>query len=437
MKSPLRPPLLMGSALGALLFALVLAGCQSSPEQAEPAYLEGASPLTMRLNPIVWGTLAHFDIVSVDGKPTPSKVHALVPPGRHTIVIHTVTGLSDRANTASVTMDFRPGGNYRLRPTYINGLAYALVMDNDNGTVAYRPNLRLVQVEEASAPPPAAAPAAPAPLALAPVQASAAAGAAPAGASTELAIWPGVAPGSEGATAPETWQERGTGGVIDRAVRQVSRPTLTVYLPPPALATGVAVLVAPGGGFEHVTIDKEGNDVARWLASQGIAGMVLKYRLPRTPGRSYTIDTAMADAMQALKVIRDHASEWQVDPAKLGMMGFSAGGGMTARAAVWPDASLRPKFVVLMYSGAPAGWKKVPPDAPPAFLAQADDDPLGTANSIRFYQLERDRKIPAELHLFSKGGHGFGLGKPGTPTVAWPGLFRNWLAASGFLSAQP
>jgi acetyl esterase/lipase len=141
--------------------------------------------------------------------------------------------------------------------------------------------------------------------------------------------------------------------------------------------------------------------------------------------------------MQALKDIRDRASEWGIDPSRLGMIGFSAGGNMAARAAVWPDAAQRPAFVGLMYPAIPANFGEVPAGTPRAFLAQADDDPLGTENAIRFYQWERAKKIPAELHLFANGGHGFGLGKPGTPTTAWPKLFRDWLASIGVVPSQP
>jgi endo-1,4-beta-xylanase len=260
----------------------------------------------------------------------------------------------------------------------------------------------------------------------------------PAGAApVEMAVWPGIAPGSENVTAPETSEERGKNGVVDRALRQVSKPTITLYLPDKSVATGAALLIAPGGAFEHVTIDREGNDIARWLVTQGIAGIVLKYRLPHTPGQSYTVDTAMADAMQALRDIRDRASEWGIDPARLGMIGFSAGGNLTALAAAWPDAAQRPAYVGLIYPLIPKNFGGVPANAPRAFLVQADDDMLGTENALRFYQAERAQKIPAELHFFPNGGHGFSLGRPGTTTVAWPKLFRDWLASIGAVPARP
>ena len=254
----------------------------------------------------------------------------------------------------------------------------------------------------------------------------------------ELPVWSGVAPGSEGRHEPEKWEERVKNGVTDRAVRQVHQPTITIYLPEKAKATGVAVLLAPGGGYEHVTIDKEGHDVARWLVTQGVAGIVLKYRLPRTPGNVYTDDTALADAIEALKLVRQHASEWGIERQKLGMMGFSAGGNLAARAGTRGDAATRPSFLALIYPSVPEGiGASVPADVAPTFIVQAHDDMLGTENSIRFYQWVKARKVVAELHLFANGGHGFGLGKPGTATTHWPALFRDWLAATGFLPAAP
>jgi acetyl esterase/lipase len=248
----------------------------------------------------------------------------------------------------------------------------------------------------------------------------------------EIPLWPGAAPGSEGITTPEKWENRGANGVVDRAVREIHRPTITVFLPDRAKATGTAALIAPGGGYEHLAIDKEGNDVARWLSAQGIAGIVLKYRLPKTPDADYTTGTALADVAQALKIIRAQAGEWGLDRAKVGMLGFSAGGNLTALAGTKLPADVRPAFLGLMYPAIPPALAPIPADTPRAFIGQADNDPLGTDNSIRFYQWLHADKIPAELHLFSSGGHGFGLGAPGTPPASWPRLFVAWLRANGF-----
>jgi acetyl esterase/lipase len=248
----------------------------------------------------------------------------------------------------------------------------------------------------------------------------------------ELPVWDGVPPGSEKATEKETWEERGKDGVTNRAVRQVHRPTITVHRPA-GNNTGVAVLIAPGGGNEHVTIDLEGHEVARWLASQGITGIVLKYRLSGTPGGIYTAEHPLADAMQALKVIRRHAAEWGIVPAKIGMMGFSAGGTLTVRAGVVPEKTDRPAFLAPIYGGPPEGMTALPPDLAPMFLVHANND--RAENSVKLYTMARDQKISAELHLFASGGHGFGLGKPGTPPAEWPRLFKAWLVTNAFLPA--
>ena len=257
-----------------------------------------------------------------------------------------------------------------------------------------------------------------------------------AAAPVEIPVWSGVAPGSEGMTAPEKWEERGKNGVVNRAVRQVHQPTLTVYLPEKSAATGVAVLIAPGGGYEHVTIDLEGHEIARMLVTHGVAGIVLKYRLPKTPGTNYTADTTLADALEGLKVVRAHATEWGLDPAKVGLMGFSAGGNLAAVAGTKPPPEARPSFLALMYPVVPESLAPIPADTPPAFIVQAYDDMLGTENAQRFYQWMRANKRPAEMHLFAKGGHGFGLGRPGSPTTVWPQLFVTWLGTSGFIPAK-
>lgn len=252
---------------------------------------------------------------------------------------------------------------------------------------------------------------------------------------SEIPVWSGVAPGSEGTHPAETWEERGKNGVVNRAVRQVHQPTLTAYLPEKSAATGVGLLLAPGGGFEHVTIDLEGHDVARHFVAQGIACFVLKYRLPKTPGANYTTDTTLADAVEALKVIRAHSGDWGVDPAKVGLMGFSAGGNLAALAGTKLPLAERPSFLALMYPAIPETLGPIPADVPPTFIVQANDDMLGTENALRFYAWMRAKKLSAELHLFAKGGHGFGLGKLGTPTTGWPQLFSTWLATTGFLPA--
>jgi acetyl esterase/lipase len=179
-----------------------------------------------------------------------------------------------------------------------------------------------------------------------------------------LNLYPGAAPGSEGIHEEEVWQERGK-GIVDRSVANVHEPTLTAYLPLAEKNTGVALVIAPGGAYTHLAIDKEGHDVAKWLTTLGVAGFVLKYRLPRTEGHKYTVETALADAQRAVRLVRSRAAEWNIDPQRIGMMGFSAGGNLAARAGMSFDKgqpgatdpierqSSRPDFLVLGYPAIP------------------------------------------------------------------------------------
>jgi endo-1,4-beta-xylanase len=155
-------------------------------------------------------------------------------------------------------------------------------------------------------------------------------------------LWPEGGPGSKGVEEEEVWVDQGKNGVKDRHVSNVHKPSMLVYLPKPAQATGAAMVICPGGGFNLLAIDKEGSDVAQWLNTLGVAGFVLKYRLPHTQRHSYTVDTALADAQRAVRLIRGRAQEWHVDPNRVGMMGFlrgrcSDGGGRHAFRSGQPE----------------------------------------------------------------------------------------------------
>jgi acetyl esterase/lipase len=262
----------------------------------------------------------------------------------------------------------------------------------------------------------------------------------------ELPLWVGAAPGSEGKTAAEVVTV--TDGI--RRITGVHRPTLAAYLPARDSATGAGVIVLPGGGHKHLSIDNEGHAVARWLSAHGIAAFVLKYRLARADGSIYKIEVhEMDDTRRALRLVRSRARQWNLDPARVGMMGFSAGGELVARAGAAFDAgkrdardpvereSARPAFQILMYPGGLKEDLVVPKDAPPAFLCAAYDDKGPSRGAVMLFQKLRDAGIGAELHVFSKGGHGFGMKDRPLPITTWPVRVRDWLSAEGFLAARP
>jgi len=297
----------------------------------------------------------------------------------------------------------------------------------------------------------------------------------------EIAIWPGIAPGSENSSVQEVYTDRpvndGSNARRDRAVTGVTKPTLTVYLPPEAKRTGVAVVVCPGGGFTHLAIDKEGHDVARWLARRGIAGVVVKYRTPDPKAGLYVTNGAAADVARAIRIVRHHGAEWGVDPARIGVMGFSAGGYLAALAGTRFDTgdrraadpinqqSSRPDFLTLVYPlvslvrhsgrnrarvermlGPEANLatieryspeKQVTPATPRAFLVQADDDHLTPEHSVGFYEALHEAGVRAELHVYSRGGHGFGIRARGLPASNWKDRWVEWLRTEGFLGAEP
>ena len=257
-----------------------------------------------------------------------------------------------------------------------------------------------------------------------------------------IPLWPAGAPGSE------AWTHQEQTSVIPpslKVIRNVVQPTLTAYLPDPALANGAAVIVCPGGAWHFLSIDMEGTDVARWLNAHGVAAFVLKYRLIHTgddfPGvvwQNLNDQTKMAalmqplrplvvaDGQQAVRLVRRQASEWGIAPDRIGIMGFSAGGMVTVSVALQHDADSRPDFAAPIYA-APAEEVAVPANAPPLFLLCADDDDMATANSIRLYQAWRAAGHPVELHIYSKGGHGFGMTKQSLPSDTWIERFADWL----------
>lgn len=260
-----------------------------------------------------------------------------------------------------------------------------------------------------------------------------------------IPLWPKGAPGSE-ARAGEAEKMEGD-GVKTNNVTNIHKPSITPVLPAKGKATGVAVIIAPGGGHSKLCLGHEGYALANWLAEHGIAAFVLKYRLAREPGSTYTIqDHAMADARRAIRTVRTRAAEWGVQPDRIGIMGFSAGGELAAFAAMKSDggkadaedaierASSRPDFQALIYPGT-SDLFTVEKGMPPVFIACGFNDRPDIAQGMASVYLKyKQAGVPAELHIYSNAGHGFGY-RDGTTTAAgaWPFRFREWLVDSKLL----
>src|SRR6185436_21045656 len=279
-----------------------------------------------------------------------------------------------------------------------------------------------------------------------------------------MPIWPGVVPDARPLEGPE---ESGT--VVDPVgkprlvagrpwvyVASVTRPTMTVYSPA-GHNTGAAVVVFPGGGYNVLAIDLEGTEACDWLTSRGITCVLLKYRVPCAKVGPYRdCPTALEDAQRTVGLVRFQAARWHIDPHKIGVLGFSAGGHVVAALSThfekrrYPavDAadkeSCRPDFAVAVYPGHLAVREKdfaLNPDiqvnrqTPPTFLLQAEDDPVDPVeNSLVYYSALRKAGVPAEMHVYVKGGHAFGLRPTESPITRWPQLVETWLAAIGMIS---
>jgi acetyl esterase/lipase len=274
----------------------------------------------------------------------------------------------------------------------------------------------------------------------------------PLGAQRVVPLYSGPAPGSESWTHVEgqsnsaAW--RGT------VIANVTNPSLTVYLPPADKASGTSVVIAPGGGFYGLAWGNEGVDVAKWLAAHGVAAFVLKYRLVKTEGDAVAafgaalrtpgvfgtaigpvIPLAIADGKAAMAYVRAHAVEFGISADRVGMMGFSAGGTLVVATAFQYTPEQRPAFLVPVYAfTSPVPAAPVPADAPPMFIVAATDDDLGLAPaSVDLYSKWIAAKKPAELHMYAKGGHGFGMSAKGIPTDTWIERFGDWLGAQGLM----
>lgn len=257
-----------------------------------------------------------------------------------------------------------------------------------------------------------------------------------------LPLWEGPAPGWN---TPTYAEERSVSPDGTVSIRNVTVPTLEVFLPPTDKSVGIGIIVAPGGGLTSLAYGKEGTNIAEWLNDNGIAAFVLKYRIAHTDGepprdqdalwrlRRATMPIAIADGEQAMRLVRRHAAAWGAK--RIGVIGFSAGGYPTLALALASDARLRPDFTVEAYPAVPSALR-VPADAPPLFLVVADDDRFGTDTSLRLYQAWHAAKVPVEMHIYARGNHGFALRKSGIPTDTWNDRLLEWMAEMGFTAKR-
>jgi len=253
-----------------------------------------------------------------------------------------------------------------------------------------------------------------------------------------LNIWPGVAPGSERWTQKETTVENTPVGTV---VLNVVTPTLTAFLPKPTNATGTSVIIAPGGAFVALAIDREGTSVARWLQERGVAAFVLKYRTVERRGdgipamdQDVAAGPGIADGIQAIKVVRQHAKEWGLAPDRVGVLGFSAGAMVASGTVLQPEAGARPNFAGFIYGGPFGVMPAIPAKLPPLFLAWAQDDAVALGLIVRFHDALKSAGHKPEVHIFSAGGHGFGMQPQGTSSDRWIDAFYSWLRAQKLTS---
>lgn len=267
-----------------------------------------------------------------------------------------------------------------------------------------------------------------------------------------IPLYPATPPGS----TPESYPEKEYFSKVwnTEVVANVTKPTLTVFRPSPELRNGTALVICPGGGFMALSITSEGTDVAKYMAARGMTAFVLKYRIAHT-GEDATqeftaiypdkqkfhemvgkvVPLAVDDGLAAVTYVRQHASEWGVSPDRVGIIGFSAGGRVTTGVAFHYSPEGRPAFVAPIYAGGEISKDvPVPVDAPPMFIAAATDDQLGLVPvSVALYERWTGAHKSAELHIYAKGGHGFGMRKHDLPTDHWIERFTDWLELQGWL----
>ena len=274
-----------------------------------------------------------------------------------------------------------------------------------------------------------------------------------------MPLWPTDAPGAQANPIPEgdttTAKDNRPAGKPVIRIGNVSNPTLTLYTPKDK-NTGAAVVVFPGGGYRILAIDLEGTEVCDWLNSAGITCILVKYRVPEA-GPYPKSSAPLQDAQRAVGIVRAHAAEWHIDPSRIGVLGFSAGAHLAAALSTHFDhrlydpidasdkLSCRPDFAVIVYPGylalaeqnfAPNADIHPTAQTPPTFLVQAEDDTVHVENSVVYFLALKNAKVPAELHIYSQGGHGYGLRRTELPVTTWPQTVEIWLHTIHVLPGQ-
>ncbi len=274
---------------------------------------------------------------------------------------------------------------------------------------------------------------------------------------TPIRLWPGKAPGdTQSLPAEQDTSKASDGKVAGRSVIRfgnVSDPTITIFPAPAAKATGASVVVCPGGGYHILALDLEGTEVCEWLNSIGVTGVLLKYRVPARPDREKHA-APLEDAQRAIRLVRSHATEWHLDPQRIGILGFSAGGHLAATASTrfgqttYPEVdaadklSSRPDFAILIYPAYLTPEKAdttvspeltISQETPPTFLVMTEDDPVRVENVLTYTRALKQAKVPTEAHVYATGGHGYGLRPTDLPVTHWPTLAEGWLKSQGLL----
>ena len=282
-----------------------------------------------------------------------------------------------------------------------------------------------------------------------------------------LPVWPGAVPGDYGTIGPERVRAPSEAPTKDaKWITNVTKPTVTIFRPSPNKNTGTAILVCPGGGYWNLAWDLEGEEVAGWLNTVGVTGVVLKYRVPRRPDQPERLPAPapLLDAQRAISLVRSRSAEWRIDSNRIGILGFSAGGHLTIATATHFDeraynpideidkVSCRPDFAVAVYPGYfieqnPAGvetnksvlapYIRIPAGTPPVFLVHASDDPVaGVENSVVMTLALKRANVATELHVYARGGHGFGVRKSDLPCSTWTDRCVAWLQNQGMLGTN-